>query len=72
LPEYIHFCDTNHAPVDFNSTHTYGVESGFLDEHGNCGTVLSQNPDSIIGDFKRVRREIADSAMSKLELHFTE
>jgi xylan 1,4-beta-xylosidase len=72
VPEFIHFCDTNHAPVDFISTHTYGVESGYLDEHGNAGTVLSKNPNSIIGDVKRVRREIADSAMPQLELHFTE
>ena len=56
VPEFIHFCDTNHAPVDFISTHTYGVESGYLDEHGNAGTVLSQNPNSIIGDVKRVRQ----------------
>jgi xylan 1,4-beta-xylosidase len=58
--------------VDFISTHTYGVESGFLDEHGDTGTVLSQDPNSVIGDVKRVRQQIADSAMPKLELHFTE
>jgi len=72
VPEFIHFCDTNHAPVDFISTHTYGVESGYLDEHGDGGTVLSQNPNSIIGDVKRVRQQIADSAMPRLDLHFTE
>ncbi len=72
IPEFISFCDTNHAPVDFISTHTYGVESGFLDEHGDAGTVLSQNPDSVWGDVKRVRGQIAGSAMPKLELHFTE
>jgi len=72
IPEFIHFCDTNHAPVDFISTHTYGVESGFLDEHGNGGTVLSQNPNSISGDVKRVRQQITDSALPGLELHFTE
>ena len=72
VPEFIHFCDTNHAPVDFISTHTYGVESGFLDEHGDAGTVLSKDPNSIIGDVKRVRWQIAASAMPKLDLHFTE
>ena len=41
VPEFIHFCDTNHAPVDFISTHTYGVESGFLDEHGDTGIPFS-------------------------------
>ncbi|MGA2543064.1 MAG: glycoside hydrolase [Verrucomicrobiota bacterium] len=72
VPEFIHFCDTNHAPVDFISTHTYGVESGYLDEYGNSGTVLSPNSNSIFGEVKSVRRQIAESAMPKLELHFTE
>jgi xylan 1,4-beta-xylosidase len=72
IPEFIHFCDTNHVPVDFIATHTYGVESGFLDEHGDAGTVLSQNPNSIFGEVKQVRRQIASSAMPNLELHFTE
>ena len=72
VPEFIHFCDTNHAPVDFISTHTYGVQSGYLDEHGDAGTVLSPNPDSIYGEVHWVRREISESAMPKLDLHFTE
>ncbi len=72
IPEFLHFCDTNHAPVDFISTHTYGVGSGYLDEHGDTGTVLSQNPDSVWGDVKRVRAQITASVMPKLELHFTE
>jgi len=72
VPDFIHFCDTNHAPVDFISTHTYGVESGFLDEHGNTGTVLSQNPNAIFGDVKSVRQQIAASAIPTLDLHFTE
>ena len=72
VPEFIHFCDTNHEPLDFISTHTYGVESGYLDEYGNSGTVLSPNSNSIFGDVKSVRQQIAESAMPKLELHFTE
>jgi xylan 1,4-beta-xylosidase len=72
IPEFIHFCDTNHAPVDFITTHTYGVQSGYLDVTGTSGTALARNPDAIWGDVKRVRREIAQSAMPNLELHFTE
>ncbi len=72
VPEFIHFCDTNHAPVDFVSTHTYGVESGYLDETATHGTALSRNPSSIYGEVKMVRQQIAKSAMPKLELHFTE
>lgn len=72
ISEFLHFCDTNHAPVDFITTHTYGVESGYLDETATHGTALSRNPNSIIGDVSRVRRQISESAMPNLELHFTE
>jgi len=47
VPEFIHFCQTNGAPVDFVSTHTYGVESGYLDETATHGTALSRNLNSI-------------------------
>jgi xylan 1,4-beta-xylosidase len=72
IPEFLHFCDTNHAPVDFVSTHTYGVESGYLDETATHGTALSRNTNSIFGEVKWVRQMITDSAFPKLELHFTE
>lgn len=71
-PEFIKFCAENKAPVNFVSTHTYGVDVGFLDEFGGRGTVLSRHPESVIGDVKRVRQQIKDSAMPNLELHFTE
>ncbi|MEO7932610.1 MAG: glycoside hydrolase [Chthoniobacterales bacterium] len=72
IPEFINFCKTNDVPVDFVSTHTYGTESGFLDETATAGTALSKNPDSIYGEVKRSRQEIKDSAFPKLEMHFTE
>jgi xylan 1,4-beta-xylosidase len=48
------------------------VDSGYLDENGNAGTVFSQNPKGIYGNVIRVRQQIAGSAMPDLELHFTE
>ena len=45
---------------------------GFLDENGNAGTVFSPNKESIYGNVKRVRQQIAESALPNLELHFTE
>ncbi len=36
------------------------------------GTALARDPNSIIGDVKRVRQQISNSAIPKLELHFTE
>ncbi|HTS16169.1 MAG TPA: glycoside hydrolase [Verrucomicrobiae bacterium] len=72
IPEFIGFCATNHSPVDFISTHTYGVKEGFLDETGHAGTVLSQDPRAIYGDMINSRKQISESALPNLELHFTE
>jgi xylan 1,4-beta-xylosidase len=72
VPEFIKYCDDNKVPLDFITTHTYGVDVGFLDEFGGRGTVLSKNPDSVVGDVRRVREQIKESAMPTLPLHFTE
>jgi len=71
-PEMIAYCHSNHVPLDFISTHAYGVKQGFLDEFGNTGTVLDNNPMSLSGDVLQSRKEIARSAMPGLELHYTE
>ena len=60
------------AAVDFVTTHTYGVDGGFLDEEGQSDTKLSPSPDAISGDIHRVRREITASAFPNLPLYFTE
>jgi xylan 1,4-beta-xylosidase len=62
----------NGVPVDFVSTHTYGVDSGFLDEKGEADTKLSASPDAIVGDVRRVRQQIDASAFPGLPLMFTE
>jgi xylan 1,4-beta-xylosidase len=72
VSEFIHFCTKNNAPVDFISTHTYCVTSGYLDADGNAGTVFSPDRSGIYGDVVRVRQQIAESALPDLELHFTE
>lgn len=72
VQEFIRYCVESHSPLDFITTHSYGVDVGHLDEYGGRGTVLSKNPDSIIGDVKRVRQQIKDSSMPTLPLHFTE
>ena len=58
--------------MDFVSTHTYGVDQGFLDENGRRGTVLSKNPEAIFGEMIETRKTIRDSQLPNLELHFTE
>ena len=72
IPETIAYADKNKVPLDFVSTHTYGVGQGFLDEYGTTGTVLLKDDGAISNDVLRNRQEIGASAMPKLELHYTE
>lgn len=72
VPEMIGFCSNHELPLDFVSTHSYGVKQGYLDEFGGTGTVLDQNPLSVSGDVLNSRKQISDSAMPGLELHYTE
>lgn len=72
IPQMIDYCYQNKVPIDFISTHSYGVSQGFLDEYGNRGTILSKNPKSVSGDVIKVRKEIKESTMPDLQLHFTE
>ncbi|MBN2274000.1 MAG: glycoside hydrolase [Bacteroidales bacterium] len=71
-PELIDFCVKNDVPIDFISTHAYGVDQGYLDEYGNSGTVLAPQEFAVSGDVLRSRDEISGSPMPGLELHYTE
>jgi xylan 1,4-beta-xylosidase len=71
-PEMIAFCKEKNVPLDFISTHAYGVNQGYLDEYGNSGTRLAPQEFAVSGDVLRSREEIAGSAMPGLELHYTE
>ena len=68
----IGFCDENSVPVDFISTHTYGVKQGFLDEYGTSGTILDPDEWSLSGEIINSRKQIDGSAKPGLELHYTE
>ena len=72
VPEFLDHVAANHVPVDFVTTHTYGVDGGFLDEQGKSDTKLSPSPDAIIGDVRRVRQQISASKFPNLPLYFTE
>lgn len=72
VPEFLAHVQQSGAKVDFVSTHTYGVDGGFLDENGKSDTKLSPSPDAIIGDVRRVRAQVAASAFPKLPIYFTE
>lgn len=72
VPEMINFCKENIVPIDFISTHTYGVRQGYLDEYGSAGTILENSQWSIIGDIMNSHKQILNSPMKNLELHYTE
>jgi xylan 1,4-beta-xylosidase len=72
VPEFLLHVKQSGAPVDFVTTHSYGVDGGFLDENVKDDTKLSPSPDAIVGDVRKVRAQIAASALPSLPLYFSE
>jgi xylan 1,4-beta-xylosidase len=72
VPEFLDHVQQSGASVDFVTTHTYGVQGGFLDENGAQDTELDPSPDAILGDVRRVRQQISDSPYPGLPLYFSE
>ncbi|MDM4765192.1 cellulase family glycosylhydrolase [Pelomonas sp. SE-A7] len=72
VPEFLAHAKATDTPVDFVTTHTYGVDHGFLDEYGVEDRQLSPSPDAIVGDVSRVRAQIEASHRPGLPLFFTE
>jgi len=69
---FIDFCHSNKVPLDFISSHNYGVKGGYVDEGGQRGTVIDADPDSVTGRMIGERKMIDQSPMPGLPLHFTE
>ena len=72
VPEFLTYAAEHGSPVDFVTTHTYGVDHGFLDEKGVADTKLSPSQDAIIGDVRRVRQQISQTRFPQLPMYFTE
>ncbi|MGQ3052414.1 MAG: GH39 family glycosyl hydrolase [Roseateles sp.] len=72
VPEFLAYAKANNVPVDFVTTHSYGVTEGFLDEFGKSDRILATDPNSIIGDVRRNRREIEASPFPGIPLYITE
>lgn len=72
VPETISFARQSGAPLDFVSTHEYGVDGLGLDVDGNSLTRLDPSPDAIVGSVRLVRGQIEASPMKGLPLHYTE
>ncbi len=72
ITETIDFAEKNNVPIDFISTHDYGVEGIGLDEFGEQKLFLGTDKNSIIGGVREVNAKIKASSKPNLELHYTE
>lgn len=72
VPQFIAHATAAGVPVDFITTHSYGVQGGFLDEKGEGDNKLVADEGSIASDVWNVRAQIDASVMPGLPLYFTE
>ncbi|GAB3577555.1 GH39 family glycosyl hydrolase [Hymenobacter daeguensis] len=71
IDETLAYCAASKVPLDFISTHDYGVNGGGLDEFGQNMQHLG-NPNGIARNTAAVRAKITASAFPEAELHMTE
>jgi xylan 1,4-beta-xylosidase len=71
VPDFLAHAKAVGVPVDFVTTHAYGVAGGFLDEKGEGDNKLVADPGSISDDVWKVRGEI-QADWPGLPLYFTE
>jgi xylan 1,4-beta-xylosidase len=72
IRETVDFAAENNVPIDFISTHDYGVKGIGFDGDGNQKLFLDPSPDAIIGGVREVRGQIKSSPKPQLPLHYTE
>jgi len=72
IAQFLQHARTTRVPVDFITTHTYGVNGGFLDANGKSDVELSPDPGSIVDDVLKVRRQVTAAGLSHMPIYFTE
>jgi xylan 1,4-beta-xylosidase len=72
VPEMIRHADQARVPLDFISTHDYGVSGRGVDAEGNQQLFLDTSADAIYSGVRAVRAQIKASEMPNLPLHYTE
>jgi len=72
IPEFLTHARTARVPVDFITTHTYGVNGGFLDAKGQADVELARDARAIVSDVWKVRRQVDDAGRARLPVYFTE
>ncbi len=71
LEDFVEHCQESNIPLDFVSTHNYGVY-GALDEFGTQQLRLILNPNTVANNVNNVRAMIDETSDKDLELHYTE
>lgn len=72
VPEMIAHAAAARVPLDFITTHDYGVRGGAVDAEGTQQLFLDPARDAIVAGVRDVRKQIATSSMPNLALHYTE
>lgn len=72
IPQFLAHTRAAGSPVDFITTHTYGVRSGFLDAKGQSDNELSTDPGAIVDDVVEVRRQVTAAGRPTIPVYFTE
>jgi len=71
IDETIEFCESNGVPIDFISSHLYGILGAF-DPDGSTQFKLDTHPRVFWGPVNDARERIRNSARPDLEFHVTE
>lgn len=72
IPAFLHHTRASGTPVDFITTHTYGVQGGFLDANGQQDVELSKDPGAIVDDVLKVRQQVIAAGRPRIPVYFTE
>ncbi len=72
VPAFIAHCHDAGVPVDFVSTHAYGVNAGALDADGTAQLTLDPKPDAVVRQVARVADAVRASALPTLPVFVTE
>ena len=72
VPQFLDHARATGSPVDFITTHAYGVEAGFLDAEGKADNELSKDPGAIVNDVLNVRHQVTAAGRPTIPVYFTE
>lgn len=71
IPEFLEHCQKEAVPVDFVTTHAYGVRGDF-DDDGKKILYLLEDVDGIEHAVRKVKEQVTASAFPNLPVYFTE